>query len=205
MRLLKEQLEEKPCAEEQFINCISINKNTAANAAHQQSMNVTFNFQMTLQELKAKHEQLKKLDRSSGLFKSPTYHIFGSETHKYKFNPPLGESEILVFESKHKIRLPPDYRGFLKEIGNGGSGPAYGLFPLSKWNFELEITGKDYLSGDFPYTEKWNRLQDFENEVEDMAIAKNFRNGKKRIILINIPREASEFATTDAPSIICWL
>jgi hypothetical protein len=90
MRLLKEQLEEKPCAEEQFINCISIHNNTAVNAAHQQSMNVTFNFQMTLQELKAKHEQLKKLDRSSGLFKSPTYHIFGSETHKYKFNSSFG-------------------------------------------------------------------------------------------------------------------
>jgi hypothetical protein len=91
----------------------------------------------------------------------------------------LGESEILVFESKHKIRLPPDYRGFLKEIGNGGSGPAYGLFPLSKWNFELEITGKDYLSGDFPYTEKWNRLQDFENEVEDYGNSEEFQKWEK--------------------------
>jgi hypothetical protein len=30
--------------------------------------------------------------------------------------------------------LPQEYRHFLTEIGNGGAGPFYGLFPWGKWD-----------------------------------------------------------------------
>src|SRR5262249_49986635 len=31
------------------------------------------------------------------------------------------------FEQRYAITLPPDYRAFLQEIGNGGAGPYYGI------------------------------------------------------------------------------
>lgn len=37
----------------------------------------------------------------------------------YQFNPPLSETEIQNFETKHAIRLPEDYRAFLLHVGNG--------------------------------------------------------------------------------------
>ena len=39
--------------------------------------------------------------------------VFGAESHKFKLNPPLSESVVKRFETKHKIRLPEDYRRFV--------------------------------------------------------------------------------------------
>lgn len=55
---------------------------------------------------------------------------FGSKTHKYQLNPKLTEEELLDFEKKEGIELPKSYRDYLKNIGNGGAGPAYGLYSL---------------------------------------------------------------------------
>lgn len=55
---------------------------------------------------------------------------FGSEAHKYQLNPKLAESDLLDFEKKEGIQLPKSYRDYLKNIGNGGAGPAYGLYSL---------------------------------------------------------------------------
>jgi hypothetical protein len=57
--------------------------------------------------------------------------VFGSPAHGYRLNPPLSEAEIHAFEAGHGIRLPDDYRLFLRMIGNGGPGPAYGLHTLA--------------------------------------------------------------------------
>lgn len=59
---------------------------------------------------------------------------FGSDSHGFRLKPPASEAELGSFETKHRIRLPDDYRTFLKHAGNGGAGPYYGLFPLEKWN-----------------------------------------------------------------------
>lgn len=59
---------------------------------------------------------------------------YGSDSHDFRLNPPLSESDLQAFEIKHQIRLPEDYRAFLLHAGNGGAGPYNGLFPLDEWN-----------------------------------------------------------------------
>jgi hypothetical protein len=56
---------------------------------------------------------------------------FGRSHHRCLLNPTLDESAIQDFEAKHHIRLPKDYRTFLREAGNGGAGPYCGLDGLS--------------------------------------------------------------------------
>lgn len=65
---------------------------------------------------------LKKHDTS--------YVVFGSKAHRYDINPTLDEDYILGFEKKEGIKLPLGYRDYLKNIGNGGAGPSYGLYPI---------------------------------------------------------------------------
>jgi hypothetical protein len=122
---------------------------------------VTGHFIMTLHELKEKHDKLKNLD-GGGLFRGATYKVFGSETHRYKFNHCLSEYTLRSFEKSSGLTLPADYGSFLTQIGNGGSGPAYGLLPLLDWNIELEKADTNFLSTDFPHIDKWNITKDFD-------------------------------------------
>jgi hypothetical protein len=50
-----------------------------------------------------------------------------------QLKPPLAESKVAAFESKHGIVLPEGYRRFLLEIGRSGQGPpCYGLVQLGE-------------------------------------------------------------------------
>lgn len=73
-------------------------------------------------------EVLRKMEqqrsRDAGL------ELFGAGTHRYKFNPPLKPEEVAAFEASHELRLPEDYRDFILNVGNGGAGPCYGIYPL---------------------------------------------------------------------------
>ena len=77
----------------------------------------------------------------------------------------MTEADADAFESAHHIRLPSDYRWFLTNIGNGGAGPYYGIFPLGKtddfsstkrWQEGDGFIG--HLAEPFPFTEPWNDL-----------------------------------------------
>ncbi|MGW5333747.1 SMI1/KNR4 family protein [Streptomyces bauhiniae] len=52
--------------------------------------------------------------------------------------PPLPEPEIRAFEITHGIDLPPHYRSFVAEVGDGPAGPAHGLLPLTTPRPEAE-------------------------------------------------------------------
>ncbi|MDV6168793.1 SMI1/KNR4 family protein [Flavobacterium sp. DG1-102-2] len=101
--------------------------------------------------------KLKKID-GKGFFKRNPFQLFGSEEHQYQLNYPLSEKEILNFEKTNQIQLPIEYRNFIKDIGNGGAGPVYGIFRLQDWDLELDIENKNFLNEKFPHTEKWNLI-----------------------------------------------
>jgi hypothetical protein len=92
---------------------------------------------------------------------------FCGQVHRYELNPPLSEAEVRTFEVQHRIVLPSDYRDFLLQVGNGGAGPAYGVFKLGwmdgcsprdiVWREDDGFVG--CLSEPFPHTEAWNDLE----------------------------------------------
>src|SRR5207237_538053 len=43
------------------------------------------------------------------------------------------------------------------------------------WNFELDILSDDFLSTDFPHTEKWNMAREFDTEDDDYNYTEEFQ------------------------------
>lgn len=93
---------------------------------------------------------------------------FAAKSHWYDLNPPLSEEEVAQVEAKHGCRFPDEHRRFITEIGNGGAGPAYGVFPLGmqdrshdlcRWEDGYSLVGD--LSKPFPLSGAWNLPEDF--------------------------------------------
>jgi len=89
--------------------------------------------------------------------------IFGANEHHFTLNPPLVETEVLAFERQHAIRLPTEYRRFLLELGNGGAGPYYGVYPLGAMDAAVSDMAPwgDFvgpLAEPFTFREAWNDL-----------------------------------------------
>ncbi|MGH1542679.1 MAG: SMI1/KNR4 family protein [Arenicella sp.] len=55
---------------------------------------------------------------------------FGVEGHDYELRPTINEKSLARLENKFDLTLPEDYRHFIKNIGNGGAGPSYGLYSI---------------------------------------------------------------------------
>jgi len=103
--------------------------------------------------------------------------VFGAEVHGFQINPPLTEQAVRDFEERYRTALPAEYRSFLLEIGNGGAGPAYGLFRLGemdnafkhkRWRENDGFIG--ILSRPFPHTKPWNDLSD---EPDDAGLTED--------------------------------
>ncbi|WP_395317347.1 SMI1/KNR4 family protein [Variovorax sp. UC74_104] len=93
---------------------------------------------------------------------------FAAKAHWYDLNPPLSEEEVAQMEAKYRCRFPNEYRRFITAIGNGGAGPAYGVFPLgmqdefhglTSWDAKFSLIGD--LSKPFPWEHAWNLSTDF--------------------------------------------
>ena len=87
--------------------------------------------------------------------------IFGARKHEFVRNPCLSDREVTDFENTHGLSLPHDYRSFLISVGNGGAGPAYGVFKLGEMDHgHDERPWSDVFVGDlakpFPHTSEWN-------------------------------------------------
>ena len=113
---------------------------------------------MNLREIKEKLDYLSRLDWG--------FEYFGSKVHRYKLFPSLAVGELAAFERKVACALPDDYRAFMTELGNGGAGPNYGLFPVGMQHvgrslMSWERDGIGDLSKPFPHTGPWNLPSEF--------------------------------------------
>lgn len=113
-------------------------------------------------EFEAIRDGLRRLRKSVVPLK-----VFGSQAHRFRAYPPLSEETVREFEIQYRISLPPEYRGFLIHVGNGGAGPAYGLFKLGEMDdgFEHKLWNENdgfigVLSQPFPHTGPWNDLSE---------------------------------------------
>lgn len=96
---------------------------------------------------------------------------FGSDAHRFELRPPASEEAVRAFEVEHGVTLPEDFRTFLLEAGDGGAGPFYGLYPLSKWNdfadWVLDETPAGFLARPCPLAQGRNRLTRDEHDCAD--------------------------------------
>ena len=114
-----------------------------------------------------------KLKVSALRLKDTLLQSFGASAHQYEFNPTCSEHGLCTFENRFAIQLPIEYRRFLKEIGNGGVSPSYGLEPLENALFQdLDYCDENYLidpSKEFMMTNAWNmEVGDCEDEEYDI-------------------------------------
>lgn len=113
--------------------------------------------------IRTKIEELKKLD--------PKFTVFGAESHQYIFNSVITEDEISLFESKYDIKIPKDYRSFLKNFGNGGCGPNSGLFKLENGIYDIPLNKTQskiiHLKKEFRFKTFWN-LEGFSEDNYDV-------------------------------------
>lgn len=50
--------------------------------------------------------------------------------HRFELRPVLTEAQVEAVERRRGVTFPAEYRDFLLEVGAGGAGPDYGLFPV---------------------------------------------------------------------------
>ena len=87
---------------------------------------------------------------------------FGAETSGiHPLHPPLAEDEVAAVEARLGVALPEEYRGFITRVGDGGAGPAYGMFRLSSALREAKADAHPgLLAAPFPHTEHYNPDKD---------------------------------------------
>jgi hypothetical protein len=105
-----------------------------------------------LERISAKVRQARELDARP----------FGAETNGIKpLNPPLAEDEVAAIEARLGITFPPEYRGFITRVGDGGAGPAFGLFRLATALRESHADAHpELLATPFPHVKAWNPYTD---------------------------------------------
>lgn len=86
---------------------------------------------------------------------------FGAEEHSFVLEPALNHTQVAEFETRWHVELPQEYRDFITKVGNGGAGPAYGMFSLSKaMSYRGMNLPADFLSSPFPYQSLYNPYDD---------------------------------------------
>jgi hypothetical protein len=99
----------------------------------------------------------------------PEFKIFGAEKHRYRLLPTAAETDVATFEALIGVALPPDYRTFVTQLGDGGAGPYYGMLPLrpgadpkNDFGFEWEPYDepRPRLSRPFQFTQAWDPPDD---------------------------------------------
>ncbi|MCU7729379.1 SMI1/KNR4 family protein [Actinoplanes sp. KI2] len=84
--------------------------------------------------------------------------VFGASGHGFLLEPALSADELDDLEGYLGVALPEEYRSFLTEVGAGGAGPTYGVFPVRRepagiWRWHgdgADLTSVPLLAMPFP-------------------------------------------------------
>jgi len=86
--------------------------------------------QERLEKIKIRLNKIKTNDPDLKVWGAGDDLFFNYPGHHHHLNPVLTEEDIIATEKKLQVTIPVEYREFLKTIGDGGVGPAWGLFKL---------------------------------------------------------------------------
>jgi hypothetical protein len=90
---------------------------------------------------------------------------FGVKSHGFKLGAPLPEAVVAEFEERHEVALPPEYRLFVTEVGDGGAGPGHSL---SRVNASCDTPScPRHLAQPSPYLPGPRYFGDWEQRYED--------------------------------------
>ena len=101
----------------------------------------------------------QKIDRASRFLERYS-------SKRISFNAPIELAKIIEIENYYEIELPAEYRAFITTIGNGGSGPNFGLLSLEDslvYRYaarEKEQLNQDFLKIPFTHTSAYNPSED---------------------------------------------
>jgi hypothetical protein len=103
------------------------------------------------------------------------FRVFGASAHAFTLRPVIETEELTMIERDYGFQVPDSYRSWLLEVGNGGAGPGYGLFPLGSEGDTVDNT-HDWipeLLGDpgrpFPHAAAWNLPEDLLSMPEHLT------------------------------------
>lgn len=99
--------------------------------------------QKRLEAIKSKLADLKVQDKEMKVWGAGDDLFFRTIGHHYDLKPVVSEAEMVAIEKKLGITVPEEMRAFYTQVGNGGAGPAWGLFQL-EYTFPEEEFLKDY-------------------------------------------------------------
>lgn len=103
-------------------------------------------------------EKLAYLRDNEDFSSADNPHTYFSSRYRYQLGPCLEESNIRSIEKQYRLTIPDDYRRFLIEVGNGGAGPAWGLYSIEEGFKKLEFELKNipnFFERPFPHTTTW--------------------------------------------------
>lgn len=132
-----------------------------------------------IKRVKAKLADLRRLDSACALF--------GASTHHYLLGSSLTVSELAVYEWRLGLPLPAEYRDFVMEVGHGGAGPFYGLFPLDGSDPD-DTTDLEQVKKPFRWTEATNPKHWQSPNAEDgVWIDDDVSDGETSRVFLNVP------------------
>lgn len=110
-----------------------------------------------IKKISEKLQQLKTKDGKLEVFGAGDNPWYDMRGHHYDLNPVATEKEVVLAEKLLDIRFPEEYRQFIQLAGNGGAGPAWGLYELSNTHPDEEFLKDypDFCSMEFPYDNEY--------------------------------------------------
>lgn len=89
----------------------------------------------------------------------PERKVFGASSHQYKLNPVLPLEDVQAYQEKYHVELPSEYVFFITEVGNGGAGPYYGIYPLNIDEPGVENVGAPFITSHLTENQWVGKLQ----------------------------------------------